>query len=720
MAIESAHSLVEAIRELALLDAARMEQLSVELAERFPQPRELGRVLIQDKWLTAFQVNQILLGKGPQLLLGPYVVLDRLGAGGMGEVFKVRHRGLQRVAALKVIGKQHAGSAGALERFRREAEAAAQLSHPNIVAVHDAGEQDDLLYLAMELIHGIDLGRLVLESGPLPVPLACDFIRQASLGLHHAHEKGFVHRDIKPANLLVAPRNGLPRSGRIDIDGLAGATVKILDMGLVRFQMEQHDESEIALTQKGLVLGTLDYLSPEQAMNSHRVDRRADLYSLGCTLYTLLTGQPPFAGGEALNKLLRHQNDPPPPLSRLRPDVPESLQVIVSRLLAKRPEDRFQTADELARTLVDLRDQEPAALAIPVVLPLDLPSDVDMATQATLPDILAMTPPPLPRPRPRRPKRRRRWWWLAGAVVVLGLVAGLSVRFLVWPASPPQTRPSPPEPRPVVVDHLAGYIPPDSAVVLAVRPGQMHRASIFGEPEIPRRLLRGDPVLTGLLDRLGIDLGREVDWLRVHVPAGKPEQTEWLVRRSSVPRAGNKEDAEVLQQGRSLFLATHGPYLLASADRERVGAGREAAGKGNPAVADETMRRLLAGVDRKQTLWLAVTPPRLGKPLKLTNDRGTQGLLNDVLGQTTGIQGGMSWGRDLRLHFVLEGRSEAGLRGLMRKLEALKKQAQSWLFNHPSAPRAQRLWFLMFARAQTTLRGRTLEVQSLVVPAQLS
>jgi serine/threonine-protein kinase len=437
-------SLVEAIRGLDLFEPVRLERLSRDLADRFPQPRDLGRELIQTEWLTAFQVNQLLQDKGALLRLGPYVLLERLGAGGMGEVFKARHRKLDRIAALKVISQQRLSHAAAHDRFLREAEAAGQLSHPNIVAVHDAGQEGERYYLAMEYIDGIDLGRLVRETGPLPIPLACDFIRQAALGLHHAHEQGFVHRDIKPSNLLVAPRSGMAGRGRaIAIDRFHGATVKILDMGLVRLQ-ETGEDPDLVLTQKGTVLGTIDYLAPEQARNSHDVDARADLYSLGCTLYHLLAGHPPFAGGQLVDKLLRHQTEAPVPLASLRSDVPPSLEFIVNRLLAKRPEDRFDGADEVALALVGMVGSapdsallEPAPASPPVHGTAHSSERIlaDVWTEVMAEQVGSQPVKPV-RARQaaghRQPGFLRRWLW-RGGVLLGGLVIGCAARLLVAP-----------------------------------------------------------------------------------------------------------------------------------------------------------------------------------------------------------------------------------------------------------------------------------------------
>jgi len=218
-----------------------------------------------------------------------YRILGQLGAGGMGVVYKAQHKLMERTVALKVIHRKYLDNAQALERFRKEIKAAGRLAaHPNIVAVHDSEQAGDVHFLVMEFVQGISLANLVKRQGPLPIAQACRYVAQAAQGLQHAHEHKMVHRDIKPHNLMVT------RSGQ----------VKILDFGLARFADEA--EGERRLTSVDAVVGTPDFLSPEQARNSRNVDIRSDIYSLGCTLYFLLTGQPPYPEGNAIEKLLAH------------------------------------------------------------------------------------------------------------------------------------------------------------------------------------------------------------------------------------------------------------------------------------------------------------------------------------------------------------------------------------------------------------------------------
>jgi serine/threonine protein kinase len=291
-----------------------------------------------------------------------YQILGKLGQGGMGHVFKARQDRLGRLVALKIIRKESVSQDPAsIRRFQREAKAAAQLSHPNIIVIYDFNQVNDTYYLAMEYVEGIDMHNLVQDFGPLRPDVAVEFMRQVARGLQHAHEQGMVHRDIKPSNLMVTlPPSEARRSSqenqllfRPDEDQLLQGVVKILDMGtaLVTHAIDTGSEQ---WTKHGALMGTPDYLSPEQAIDSHSVDIRADLYSLGCTSYYLLTGKPPYGEFPLMRKLMMHQNEDARPVRDLQPGVPEPVQAIVRRLMSKRKEDRFQTPAELAQALEPL------------------------------------------------------------------------------------------------------------------------------------------------------------------------------------------------------------------------------------------------------------------------------------------------------------------------------------------------------------------------------
>jgi serine/threonine-protein kinase len=279
-----------------------------------------------------------------------FEILDELGHGGMGVVYRARQLQPDRVVALKVIRHERLSSEEVINRFRREAQAAARLSHPNIVSVYESDQSGDTHYLAMEYVPGITLQQLVDRNGALPVAQACDFVRQTALGLQHAAEQALVHRDIKPANLMVLA------SATASQSGTTRPLVKILDMGVARLYQLAHspEESLTTLTRDGAVIGTPDYVAPEQLEDPHGADIRADLYSLGCTFYFLLTGKVPFPGGTLIQKLDRQRKETPPSVDQLRSEVPAAVAAVVRRLMAKRPADRYRTPGDLAAVLEHL------------------------------------------------------------------------------------------------------------------------------------------------------------------------------------------------------------------------------------------------------------------------------------------------------------------------------------------------------------------------------
>jgi serine/threonine-protein kinase len=355
---------IDALRTLSLLERAKIDELVEHLQEqtlRASTPaQKLAEELVAKSWLTPYQAEQLLECRAADLVLGPYVVLDCLGKGGMGAVLKARHRKLDRIDAVKVVRNDYLRAADAAERFDREARGAAQLRHPNVVLVYDAAEADGVRYLAMEYVEGIDLAKLVQRNGPLPISLACAYVQQTALGLQHIHERGLVHRDIKPSNLLLQQAGG--GEGVIPV-------VKILDLGLVRFPLGSQGEGCGTLTESQAMMGTPDFLAPEQALDAHKVDVRADLYSLGCTFYYLLTGEVPFPGGVFTQKLVGHQMRDPTPVELHRPETPTSVAAVVRKLMAKKPEERYQAAselvDELARIRAGLPGLRPASVPAP-------------------------------------------------------------------------------------------------------------------------------------------------------------------------------------------------------------------------------------------------------------------------------------------------------------------------------------------------------------------
>jgi serine/threonine-protein kinase len=335
---------LRSLQDTELLSPRQWETVDSELRLRCAGVADLARELVRRGWLTRYQANEINRGRGRDLLVGEYLLLDRLSGGGMGQVFKARHRRLDRIEALKVIRDDLLGDPLAarhlVSRFHRELEATARLAHPNIVRVYYAGEDRGRPFMVMEYLEGTDLDRLVQESGPLPVGQACAYVEQTAQGLEHLHERGMVHRDMKPRNLFVTARE---------------QQVKILDLGLVLFLRGDERQDTVEELTRGVgLMGTRPYMAPEQVLNAHAVDIRADLYSLGCTFHFLLTGRPPGPDGDTQAK----------PLEALRPDVPPGVAAVVRQLLAPRREDRPATPAALAATLAPFL--RPRAVAVPV------------------------------------------------------------------------------------------------------------------------------------------------------------------------------------------------------------------------------------------------------------------------------------------------------------------------------------------------------------------
>ncbi len=374
----TAEQFVALVRKSNLADAERLDALlqGGTAAGAEPAPAELARRLVDAGLLTNFQSEQLLQGKWRGFTIGKFKVLERLGSGGMGSVYLCEHMTMRHKVAVKVLPIAKAQDPAALGRFYREARAAGVLDHPNLVRAHDIDQEGELHYLVMDYVDGVNLQRLVMKTtGPLPVDRACHYTYQAAHGLDHAFKAGLVHRDIKPANVLI------DRTG----------TVKILDLGLARF----FDDNQDLLTLKyddNNVLGTADYVSPEQAHDSHDVDIRTDIYSLGATFYFMLTGQPLFPEGKVAQKLIWHQTRQPAPVRKLRPDVPEALEAVLGRMLVKRREERYQAPVDVI-----------AALAPWVRTPVAPPADheipeVSPAARAAPAELAARTPSPAPRP----------------------------------------------------------------------------------------------------------------------------------------------------------------------------------------------------------------------------------------------------------------------------------------------------------------------------------
>ncbi|HLW63751.1 MAG TPA: serine/threonine-protein kinase [Gemmataceae bacterium] len=486
MGLDTAVNLIDALRGSQLLSADQLQDIHDRTGNQFAKPVDLARELVNRGWITRYQAQQLMQGHGSDLVLGAYRLLERVGEGGMGQVYKALHQPMHRIVALKIVRRELLQDPRTLKRFRREVQAAAKLKHPNIVTVFDAAQVGSVHFLAMEYIDGADLAEVVRESGPLPIAMACDYIRQAAIGLQHAHERGLVHRDIKPSNLLVTRSH-------------PAGVVKILDMGLARpVQSEFFDQpQQTAVTIDGTVVGTPDFMAPEQARSSNSVDHRADIYSLGCTLYYLLTGRLPFPDISPMDKLIKHQAEQPHPVEKVRTDVPIDVLQVLQGMLAKKPEERIQTAAEVATMLEPYCSDGTAGLVANA-------NDGAMTARPTLPLMLAAKPSapppsstttnspfrfdsePAPATEPAANSKRGTGLLLLasgiGGVVILGCIVGL-----VWVVIGLRSKPAaatsahglvaePTVPPQTPDELLAAAMIDDAAAVFVIRAGQLLQA----------------------------------------------------------------------------------------------------------------------------------------------------------------------------------------------------------------------------------------------------
>ncbi len=340
---ESASEFLRLAEESGVVDKPVLEKALKLLADKgadLSNASTLANSLVSNETLTRWQASKLLEGRHQGFTLGKYRLLSLLGKGSMGTVYLAEHTMMRRRVALKVLPFDHIQQPAYLDRFIREAQAVASLDHANIVRAYDVGNENegnrDVYYLAMEYVDGQDLQKHVKENGPLEFVRAANLIRQAARGLSHAHDRGLTHRDVKPGNMLI------------DSDDV----LKVLDLGLAVFHTaDQDEEASLTVSNNDHLLGTADYISPEQARNSHEVDHRTDIYGLGCTFYFMLTGYPPFRQGTVAQRLLAHQTQTPPPVTETRPDFPADLETILNRMLAKSADDRFQTCHDIAGEL---------------------------------------------------------------------------------------------------------------------------------------------------------------------------------------------------------------------------------------------------------------------------------------------------------------------------------------------------------------------------------
>ena len=342
MAVSSLKKMLDQLLETGLISDQQFRELSERRNpdDTLPSITGVTRRLVDNGVLTQFQAAQISDGNPEKLVIDEYILVDLLGAGGMGEVCLARHRIMQREVAIKLLVPRSADSAESVERFKREARAAAKLSHPNVVTALDAGVFNNQYYLVMEYVRGQSLGDIIKTQGAVRLDRALDFTIQAGQGIEYAHRQGVIHRDIKPSNLLLSE------------DG----TVKVTDLGLSRLlqtddQVTDVNENGDGLTSSGMIMGTVDFMAPEQALTPRDADERADIYGLGCTLYYLATGGTVFTGDTPMARLIAHRETSPPKITDALPNAPKSLDRVLRRMLAKDPDNRYQTIGDALRDL---------------------------------------------------------------------------------------------------------------------------------------------------------------------------------------------------------------------------------------------------------------------------------------------------------------------------------------------------------------------------------
>lgn len=347
--IETDLSLEEFVKQLIesnLLSADRVKNLQQQ--SKATSAKAFASQLIKQKELTKYQAIVILEGRDQPLFLDRYLILNEIGSGGMGVVYQALHRKMDRVVAIKILPKAAVDTPEKVKRFHREVKAAARLEHPNIVTAFDAHESNGIHYLVMSYVAGSDLAKLVKKSGPVSQSLAIELVIQAAQGIAHAHSKGVIHRDIKPGNLLLE-KNG---------------EVKVLDMGLARmdgpFSATGKTVSE-DLTHSGMIMGTVAYLAPEQAADTREADARSDIYSLGCTLYYLLTGRPPYREETMMKTMMAHRDNDIPSIIDIRKDISPGLDIVFQKMIAKNSDDRFQSMEEVILAMKPLQTEDPSA-----------------------------------------------------------------------------------------------------------------------------------------------------------------------------------------------------------------------------------------------------------------------------------------------------------------------------------------------------------------------
>ena len=364
---------LQMVAKSGIVDAKASDRLVEKVRKKFDgglpvSTKKLAALFVKEGLLTDWHVDKLLAGKYKGFFLGKYKLLGHIGTGGMSSVYLGEHLKMGDKRAIKVLPKSRVNDATYLARFMLEAKAIASLNHPNIVLAYDIDNEDDVHYIVMEYVDGLDLQQLVKRDGAIDPSTVADLIGQAARGLAHAHEKGVIHRDVKPANLLI------------DVDGV----VRLLDMGLAL--VTATDDESLTVANNENVLGTADYLAPEQALNSHEVDHRADIYGLGCTMYFLLTGKPPFSDGTLAQRIAKHQTEMPTAIRQMRPDCPGELEGICVKMIQKDMRYRYQSASDVAEVLEKFTSKVPKGTKVTAGLG-DMPEfDTDESSSISLDD----------------------------------------------------------------------------------------------------------------------------------------------------------------------------------------------------------------------------------------------------------------------------------------------------------------------------------------------
>ena len=543
--------LLDLVRKSGVIDEKR---LSTQL-ERIraagqvpPEPGKFAGVLVHEGVLTHFQAEQFLQGKWRRFTIGKYKVLERLGAGGMGSVYLCEHTLMKRRVAVKVLPANTADDSSSLKRFHREAQAVAALDHPNIVRAYDIGEDNKLHFLVMEHVDGSSLQEIIKKAGPLDPIRAAHYIRQAALGLQHAHETaGIVHRDIKPGNILV-DRNGI---------------VKVLDMGLARFFHDEEDQLTKQFDEN--VLGTADYLAPEQAIESHTATIRADIYSLGGTFYWCLAGRTPFTEGSVAQKLIWHQTRQPKSIRTYRDDIPDGLVAVLEKMMAKQADDRYQTPQEVADAL------EPwTRTPIPPPPDKEMPNFSLAATASLKPGEASMT---AARAAAAEAPGSGKTWQVSGSAPTTTNsktpTAPVAPRFSPPPprsAPPPPPPPPLPTPRPVAPSRIEPVAPPTPQPVAVSPPpsGRTSNARPLAAPGSSPRLSAAEfstAQATAPLPEVEPDTQEEPEEAPVFEPKRRPDRKR--SPRKEVERAKSKLPLLIgIAGGISFVVAALAVYFL--------------------------------------------------------------------------------------------------------------------------------------------------------------